>query len=296
MSLKEIPQVELNLNDDEKQENNEDLYRHCRQRIASSGRIFVSKKAWALRVTIISALIVFMIFNLTIALSIADPLIVYSTLMPVHAIITLATGWIFFKNRATGKVPTDLVSIIIPVYNQENLIKKVVSSIFLSTYKNLEIIAVNDGSKDNTKQALDQLAKNEPRLKVIHKKNGGKRTAVARGFYVAKGNFLVLIDSDSVIDKYAIEEFMKVFSANPKIGGIVGNGKVLNAEKNCLTKCQDAWYDYSFNIGKTTESTFGSVLCLSGCLAAYRREAISAFMQYWANDKAQYGDDRNLTM
>ena len=61
MSLKEIPQVELNLNDDEKQENNEDLYRHCRQRIASSGRIFVSKKAWALRVTIISALIVFMI-------------------------------------------------------------------------------------------------------------------------------------------------------------------------------------------------------------------------------------------
>jgi hyaluronan synthase len=88
---------------------------------------------------------------------------------------------------------------------------------------------------------------------------------------------------------------MKVFSANPKVGGIVGNGKVLNADKNFLTKCQDAWYDYSFNIGKTSESIFGTVLCLSGCLAAYRREAISAFMTYWANDKIQYGDDRNLT-
>jgi hyaluronan synthase len=215
--------------------------------------------------------------------------------MPIHALIILVTGWVFFKNRATGKVPDDLVSVIIPVYNQENLIEKVVNAIFLSTYHNLEVVAVNDGSKDNTKQVLDGLAGKYPHLKVIHKKNGGKRTAVATGFYAAKGNCVVLIDSDSIVDKYAIEEFMKVFSANPKVGGIVGNGKVLNADKNFLTKCQDAWYDYSFNIGKTSESIFGTVLCLSGCLAAYRREAISAFMTYWANDKVQYGDDRNLT-
>ena len=227
-----------------------------------------------------------MIYNISVALSVADPLIVYSTLMPIHAIIILVTGWIFFKNRAIGMVPDDLVSVIIPVYNQENLIEKVVNAIFLSTYHNLEVVAVNDGSKDNTKQVLDELAKKNPRLKVIHKKNGGKRTAVATGFYAAKGNFVVLIDSDSIVDKYAIEEFMKVFAANPKVGGIVGNGKVLNANKNFLTKCQDAWYDYSFNIGKTSESIFGTVLCLSGCLAAYRRETISAFMTYWANDKS----------
>jgi hyaluronan synthase len=88
---------------------------------------------------------------------------------------------------------------------------------------------------------------------------------------------------------------MKVFSANPKVGGIVGNGKVLNADKNLLTKCQDVWYDYAFNIHKTTESTFGTVLCLSGCLAAYRRETIKDFVSLWAKDKVQYGDDRNLT-
>ncbi len=295
MTLVEVPQAELKLVD-EKQETNDDLYSHCKQRIASSGRILVSRKAWALRGVMIGVLIVFLIYNLTIALSVADPLIVYSTLMPIHALITLVTGWIFFKSKATGKVPDDLVSVIIPVFNQENLIEKVVNGIFLSTYQNLEVVAVNDGSKDNTKQVLDELAKNNPRLKVIHKKNGGKRTAVATGFYAAKGDFVVLVDSDSIVDKYAIEEFMKVFSGNPKVGGIVGNGKVLNADKNLLTKCQDAWYDYSFNIGKTTESTFGTVLCLSGCLAAYRREAVSAFMTYWANDKAQYGDDRNLTM
>ena len=61
----------------------------------------------------------------------ADPLIVYSTLMPIHALIILFTGWVFFKNRATGKVPNDLVSVIIPAYNQENLIEKVIDAIFL---------------------------------------------------------------------------------------------------------------------------------------------------------------------
>ena len=243
----------------------------------------------------LAGLIVFMVFNITIALSVGDPLIVYSTLMPIHALIVLVTGWVFFKNRATGEVPDDLVSVIIPTYNQEDLIETVVNSIFMSSYQNLEVVAVNDGSKDKTKQVLDKLAKEKPRLKVIHKPNGGKRTAVASGFYAAKGSYVVLIDSDSIVDKYAIEEFMKVFAANPQVGGVVGNGKVLNSDKNFLTKCQDAWYDYSFNIGKCSESTFGTVLCLSGCLAAYRREAISDFVTFWATDKVQYGDDRNLT-
>lgn len=290
----ETPQIELKLEEKTEKEN-DDLYAHCKQRIAPSGRILVTKKAWILRAAMFSGLIVFMIYNISIALSVGDPLIVYSTVMPIHALLILVTGWVFFRNRATGKVPDDLVTVVIPVYNQENMIERVVDAIFSSNYKNIEVVAVNDGSKDKTKEVLDKLSKSNPRLKVIHKPNGGKRTAVAAGFNVAKGNFLVFIDSDSLVDKYAIGEFMKIFSANPKVGGIVGNGKVLNSSKNFLTKCQDAWYDYSFNIGKTSESTFGTVLCLSGCLAAYRREAITNFISFWANDKVQYGDDRNLT-
>jgi hyaluronan synthase len=132
-------------------------------------------------------------------------------------------------------------------------------------------------------------------LKVIHQTNGGKRTAVATGFKASRGEYIVLIDSDSIIDRSAIEEFMKTFMTDPRIGGVVGHGKVLNSRKNFLTKCQDSWYDFAFNICKTTESTFGNVLCCSGCLAAYRREAIADFIPFWANSKFQYGDDRNLT-
>lgn len=295
MSLEEIPQIALELGLDTQECKQDDLYSHSKQRISKKGRILVSKKAWVMRGMMLAGLVTFMIYNINVALSIGDPLIVYSTLMPIHSILVLAIGWVFFKIKADEKAPKDLVSVIIPVYNQENLIEKVIDAIHNSSYKYLEIVAVNDGSKDNTANVLDKLAKKYPSLKAIHKANGGKRTAVATGFYAAKGNFVVLIDSDSIVDKYAIEEFMKTFSSNPKVGGVVGNGKVLNAGKNLLTKCQDVWYDYSFNIHKTTESTFGTVLCLSGCLAAYRREAIASFIPFWANDKAQYGDDRNLT-
>jgi hyaluronan synthase len=277
------------------QDEKDNLDSHCKQRISKSGRILVSKKAWMVRAGLIVGMILFMLYNINVALTIGDPLIVYSTIMPIHAIIVLIVGWVFFKNRATGETPDDLVSVIIPVYNQEKLIGNVIEAICNSSYPNLEIVTVNDGSKDGTGKILDEIGKENPKVKVIHQKNGGKRTAVANGFYAAKGDYLVLIDSDSIVDKYAIEQFMKVFSANPKVGGIVGNGKVLNADKNLLTKCQDVWYDYAFNIHKTTESTFGTVLCLSGCLAAYRRETIKDFVSLWAKDKVQYGDDRNLT-
>jgi hyaluronan synthase len=248
-----------------------------------------------MRAFIIGAITFFMVYNFVIAWSVADPLIIYSTLMPLHMLVIFVVGWVFFRNKATGDVPEDLVSVVIPVYNEELLIKDVVRAVLGSSYSNIEVIAVDDGSKDNSGKILDGLAAENCRLRVIHKENGGKRTAVAAGFYAAHGEFIVLIDSDSIVDTKAIEEFMKAFSANPKVGGVVGDCKVLNADKNLLTKCQDAWYDYAFNIHKTTESTFGTVLCCSGCLAAYRRDAISHFIPFWAAATLQNSDDRDLT-
>jgi hyaluronan synthase len=265
------------------------------QRISKKGRILVSKTGWAFRGLILAGMTAVMIYNLSLVLPVGDPLIVYSTVMPIQALATLLIGWIYFKNRATGAVPDDVASVVIPVYNQENLIEEVLDAVFSSTYPNLEVVAVDDGSKDRTTQVLDDYARKNPQLKVIHKPNGGKRTAVATGFYAARGNFLIFIDSDSIIDKNAVEEIMKTFAANPKVGGIVGHGKILNCRRGFLTRCQDAWYDYSFNVEKTTESTFGTVLCLSGCLAAYRREAIARFMMFWAEDRFPGGDDRHLT-
>jgi len=269
-------------------------YNHVKL-LTADGKLKVSRWAWVTRAAILSLMTLMMGYNLYQGWMLGDPLVFYSTLMPLHVIAVFAVGWLSFTCRANGKVTSDLVSVIIPIYNQEALIRDVIEAIYKSTYKNIEVIAVNDGSKDRTRRILNEVALKYPSLKVIHKKNGGKRTAIATGFYMSKGRYIVLMDSDCIVDKYAIEEFIRTFSSNPRVGGVVGNAKVLNANKNILTRCQDAWYDYAFNIHKTTESVFSTVLCCSGCLAGYRREAIANYIPYWVRSRIQNSDDRDLT-
>lgn len=265
------------------------------QRISEKGRIIVSKKAWATRAGVVSLGFVLILINIQIGLRLDDLLIVYSNILPLYGILYLVVGWFFYKNPATGNVGNDLVSVIIPVFNQKSMIEIVIDAVYASSYKNLDVIAINDGSTDGSKEILDNIKKKYPSLRIIHKENEGKRKAVAIGFYQAKGDFLVLVDSDSVIEKIAIAEIMKTFNGNPDVGAVVGLAKTWNSQKNILTKCQDVWYDYSFNIRKACESVFGLVMCCSGCLAGYRREAIKDYVPYWVRSKIHDSEDRELT-
>ncbi|HXP49982.1 MAG TPA: hypothetical protein VN922_08515, partial [Bacteroidia bacterium] len=95
-------------------------------------------------------------------------------------------------------------------------------------------------------------------------------------------------DSDSVLDDHAIEEFIKAFDSNPDFGAVTGHTKPWNSDKNFITKCQDAWYDYEFNISKACESYFHTVTCCCGCLSAYRRKAIHSFMLLWMKNNNDY--------
>ncbi len=267
----------------------------CAQRLSESGRIQVSKKAWLVRILTVLATSALVVYTVYLGIIAADPFIVAGVIITAHSLAYMIIGWFLFKNPATGKLANDLVSVIVPIYNQKGMIEIVIDAIFRSTYPNLEVIAVNDGSTDGTGEILNKLAKKYPTLKVIHKKNEGKRKAVATAFYNSTGKYLILIDSDSVIDENAITELMRAFKADSKIGGVVGYAKVWNAGKNVLTKCQDVWYDYSFNIRKCAESYYGSVMCLSGCLAGYRREAISEYIPYWISARLKDSEDRELT-
>lgn len=96
----------------------------------------------------------------------------------------------------------DLVSVIVPAYNVENYIKKCICSISEQTYKNIEIIVVNDGSTDTTKDVLLKLQKNDSRIQIIDKHNEGVSAARNSGIRVAKGKYVVFVDGD---DYLAIE-------------------------------------------------------------------------------------------
>lgn len=256
------------------------------------------RRIWIIRITIIVAICYFTGYRLLEGIKISDPFIIYSTIMPAITVLMLLGSWYLYRNPSKGTIDeTSLVSVIIPIYNQKNMMGMVIDAVYKSEYKKIEVIAVNDGSTDGTKEILDELLNKYPTLKVIHKKRGGKRTAASTGFYMSKGQYLVHIDSDSIIDKNAITELMKAFNSNPKIGSAVGEIRMWNANKSTLTKIQDAWHNVSCNVNKAYESAFGSVTCCSGALSAYRREAIANLMPYWANGDSFSGggDDRELT-
>ena len=88
------------------------------------------------------------------------------------------------------------ISIIVPIYNVEKYIRKCIESIINQTYRNIEIILVDDGSPDNCGKICDEYAKKDSRVKVIHKKNGGLSDARNKGTEVATGEYIMYVDSD----------------------------------------------------------------------------------------------------
>jgi len=99
-----------------------------------------------------------------------------------------------------------LISVIVPVYNVEKYLNKCVESIVNQTYKNLEIILVDDGSTDTCPQMCDEWAKKDNRIKVIHKQNGGLSSARNAGMAVMLGKYVLFIDSDDYIGSSMAEE------------------------------------------------------------------------------------------
>lgn len=93
-----------------------------------------------------------------------------------------------------------LVSVIIPVYNVERYLRRCVDSVLNQTYKNLEIILVDDGSPDGSPAICDEYAQIDSRVKVIHKENGGLSSARNAGMAVATGEYIGFVDSDDWID------------------------------------------------------------------------------------------------
>lgn len=97
------------------------------------------------------------------------------------------------------------VTVVIPVYNTKKYLEKCVDSITGQTFQNIEILLIDDGSTDGSAELCDELGEKDDRIRVIHKQNGGAATARNLGIDVAKGEYIMFIDSDDWLDTEAIE-------------------------------------------------------------------------------------------
>ena len=127
-----------------------------------------------------------------------------------------------------------LLSVIIPIYNVEKYLDKCILSVINQTYTNLEIILVDDGSKDASRLICDKYAKQDNRIIVIHKENAGLSSARNKGLDVAKGEYIAFLDSDDYISEEMYEKLIDVIEFNNcdiaacAVQSVLENGQVIN--------------------------------------------------------------------
>ena len=112
------------------------------------------------------------------------------------------------------KIDKPKVSIIVPLYNQERYLSACINSIQTQTYENIEIIIVNDGSKDKSLLIANQLASNDSRIRIINKENEGTSFARRDGYLASRGDYIAFMDDDDLMPKNAIEIMLNELEKN----------------------------------------------------------------------------------
>jgi cellulose synthase/poly-beta-1,6-N-acetylglucosamine synthase-like glycosyltransferase len=130
--------------------------------------------------------------------------------------------------------------------------------------------------------------------------NLGKKHALVRACGVARGDVLAFTDSDCLVAVDAVSQCVRALVNHPELGAVSGHARAQNTEESLLTRMQDVWYEGQFRIFKAAEASAGSVSCVSGPMAVFRRDAIYNYLPAWANDRFLGGEfrfatDRQLT-
>ena len=123
----------------------------------------------------------------------------------------------------------DLVSVIIPIYNSEKYLKECIASILKQSYENIEVILIDNDSKDKSQEIALSFKKEDSRIIVISKKNEGTSNARNKGIDISNGKYIMFVDSDDILEENAIENLVN--KDGEKIDLIVGNYTLLEYNK-----------------------------------------------------------------
>ncbi len=176
-----------------------------------------------------------------------------------------------------------MVSILVPCFNETANVAETIAAAVAQTYPNFEVIAIDDGSSDTTGAVLDRLTAAYPMLRVVHfAGNQGKAMALRMGALVARGEFLVCIDGDAVLDPDATTYMVRLLVNSPRVGAVTGNPRI-RTRSTLLGKLQVGEFSSIIGLIKRAQRIYGCVFTVSGVIAAYRRAALHR-CGYWSLD------------
>lgn len=183
------------------------------------------------------------------------------------------------------------VSVVIAAYNEAKVINQTIGTLLASDYPDLDIVVVDDGSKDDTAGVVRRAYGEHPRVSLLSKPNGGKASALNLGIKGCRGEIIVALDADTVFDRNTVSKLVRHF-ADPAVGAVSGNVKVGN-RRNPLTIWQAIEYITSQNFDRRAFDLLNCITVVPGAVGAWRKDAVVLAGLYSSQTLAE---DTDLTM
>ena len=197
--------------------------------------------------------------------------------------------WWFEERRATGSI--DLArggawpraAVIVPCHNEAPQVGETIRALTELRYPDYEIVAVDDGSRDETGPILESLAASEPRLRVLRLPvNRGKAEALRAGVQLTSAEYVICIDGDALLDEDALAWMVRALTAADDIGGVTGNPRI-RTRSTALGRLQIGEFSTLVGLIKRAQMVTGRLFTVSGVICGFRRRAL-AEVGYWRSD------------
>jgi peptidoglycan/xylan/chitin deacetylase (PgdA/CDA1 family)/spore germination protein YaaH len=192
--------------------------------------------------------------------------------------IARALALTFLAWRARPETPPlassdELISVLIPAYNEARVIEASVRRVLASRDSRLEVIVIDDGSKDSTSAIVAAAFAGDSRVRLLTLANGGKAQALNRGLELARGEIIVALDADTQFEPETIARLARWFG-DPGVGAVAGNAKVGN-RVNLVTRWQAVEYVTAQNLERRALAGLAAIMVVPGAVGAWRRRALA---------------------
>jgi len=195
------------------------------------------------------------------------------------------------ERQHAGEDYRPFVSVIVPAYNEQEVIAGTIRSLLKSHYDNYEVIVVDDGSQDRTSEVVRENFGDDPRVRLFTEENAGKANALNLGLRFAKGDVIVALDADTQFSSQTVNALARRFS-DPTMGAIAGNAKVGN-RINIVTRWQALEYITAQNMDRRAFASLNCITVVPGAVGAWRRNLIERVGGFNAETLAE---DQDLTL
>jgi cellulose synthase/poly-beta-1,6-N-acetylglucosamine synthase-like glycosyltransferase/peptidoglycan/xylan/chitin deacetylase (PgdA/CDA1 family)/spore germination protein YaaH len=187
---------------------------------------------------------------------------------------TLIVIWLAYRFRRGPKTDfAEPVSVVIAAYNEEKVIAETLRTLFSTEHKGeIEVVVVDDGSRDQTAAEVERVACSEPRVRLLQQENHGKARALQRGLAAARHGIVVFIDADTQCQRDTLPRLLEPF-ADARVGAVSGHAKVGNL-RTFIARCQALEYTCGFNLDRRAYNRWECITVVPGAISAVRKDAI----------------------